>query len=89
MTREQAAKILVNLANLLGIDTSDSASNMDFNDLDVASDWAKEYILQVSSLKTQNNESVMGGTSEKTFSPKSYYTTQQAVTTLVRIMDLT
>ena len=88
LTREQASKILVELAYLIDIDTSNKTDINKFKDLNLASDWAKEYILQVSSLKTQNNEIIMGGTSETTFSPKDPYTVEQAITTLVRFINL-
>ena len=88
LTREQAAKIIEQLSYLIDIDTSNKSDENKFIDLDMASDWAKDYILQVSSLKTQNNESIMGGTSENTFSPIDPYTVEQAITILIRFTNL-
>ncbi len=88
LTREQAAKMLVNVAEILEIDTSMMTDESEFSDLATASSWAIEPILKISSLKTNALESVMGGTSEDEFSPKDVYTVEQALTTLVRLSDI-
>ena len=87
LTREQAAKILLNVCELLRIDTSTSSNSNDFSDFNNISDWAQESVLKISALKTPTGESVMGGTADKTFSPKDFYNVDQAITTMVRIFE--
>ncbi|MFI3175646.1 MAG: S-layer homology domain-containing protein [Bacillota bacterium] len=88
MTREAAARILVSLAEVLDIALVEKSDVELFADFNTASDWAKEYILQVTALKTTQGERIMAGTSETTFSPLQTYTTEQSVATLVRMVDL-
>ncbi|MFI3227868.1 MAG: S-layer homology domain-containing protein [Clostridia bacterium] len=88
ITREQAAKILINLANLLQYNTSAKSEIGRFSDIENTSSWATDFVLGISALKTQNGESVMGGTSDTTFSPLDTYTVEQAVTTLVRMVEV-
>ncbi len=88
ITREGAAKILVSLADVLGIDTSQKNNEAQFTDYAMASDWAKEFILQVSALETTLGECVMSGTSSTTFSPLATFTVEQSVATLTRMYDL-
>lgn len=88
ITREEASIILINMLNFLDVDTSEKSDLDRFVDIDEASHWAKEFILQVSSLETPYGENIMSGTSVDTFSPLSTYTVEQAVSTLVRVYDL-
>lgn len=85
ITREEAAKILINIADLLQCDTSVQSEGNRFSDIDETSNWATDFVLKISALKTPNGESIMGGTSDTTFSPQETYTVEQAITTLVRM----
>ncbi len=87
LTREQAAKILVDLADILVIATNEMSPESRYADIDEVSSWAKDSVLKISAIITEDDESVMGGTSMNTFSPKTTYTVEQAVTTLVRLVN--
>ncbi len=88
LTREQAAKILVELCNLIGIDTTEALSIDHFEDYSHFSSWSKDFILQIASIQAPDGRSIMGGTSANTFTPQGTYTKEQAITSLVRIMSL-
>lgn len=76
ITREQAAKMLVETAKILGINTEVTA---DYN-TDGASDWAVEGINFVIS------NGIMTGT-DNGFDPKSGYSKEQALTSMVRFYE--
>jgi len=80
LTREQAAVILINLANSLDIPISDGTAS--FADNGSISDWAISHVGKVQALK------IMSGTGDNLFEPKSLYTREQSIITIIRIMDL-
>ncbi|WP_289137751.1 S-layer homology domain-containing protein [uncultured Brevibacillus sp.] len=79
ITREQAAAILYNLAQVLGRDTT--SMKQEYADLQAVSPWAKESVNYVSTI------GIMNGTGNNKFSPKSYYTYEQTYATLVRFLE--
>lgn len=83
ITREEAATMLTNVANLLGIKTGEVQN---FADADRASSWALTPIGFISSVKDKTTGgAVMGGVGGGKFNPKGAYTREQAVLTAVRL----
>lgn len=80
LTRESAAVILVRLAESLGIDFDAVTPN--FSDNKDISSWAYSQVGKVQVV------GVMGGMGNNTFSPKSTYTREQSIATVMRIMDV-
>ncbi len=85
ITREQAAKMILNLyVRLLkdkNIDVNYNENVDKFADDNAISNWAKEYVYKARSLK------LMTGVGNNNFSPKGIYTKEQAFVTLVRADD--
>ena len=77
LTRAQAAAILSRLGSLIGLDMSGTTSPFQ----DIEGHWAAADIAHV------YNAKLMNGVKPNTFSPYSNYTIQQAVVTLLRMMD--
>jgi hypothetical protein len=77
LTREQASKILSNLADLVGVKTQEVTTP--FTDLNTASSWAQSTIGKVYSI------GVMNGSTTTTFSPKAAYSREQSIVTIVRL----
>ncbi len=84
INREEAAKMLKNAADILGV--SASAAAVSFSDAASFSSWAVEGIGFVSATADQvSGKVVMGGTGGNMFSPKGTYTRQQAFVTMLRL----
>lgn len=79
ITREEAAKILCRTANVY-LDVP--PSGLTFADNSEIADWAKDYVSWVSA----NN--IMYGTEDRIFDPKGTYTTEQAIATTLRLLNL-
>ena len=80
LTREEAATILDRIAKYLAIESGNSS--IDFDDKDKISDWAYESVDRICSL------GIMNGIGGGLFSPKSNYTVEQAITTIIRMFDI-
>ena len=84
ITREEAAKMLKNTADILGVSASSPA--VSFSDTADFSSWAVEAIGFVSATTDQvSGKVVMGGTGNNMFDPKGTYTRQQAYLTALRL----
>ena len=80
LTREQAATMLTRLANAIGkpLDKKEAI----FADNSSISDWALEAIGQMQAA------GIMNGVSPDTFAPKSAYTREQSIVTILRMYDM-
>jgi hypothetical protein len=84
LTRQQAAKILGNVAAIMGITVPDdqiTAAVAGFTDADQLSSWA------VSGVGTVKALGVMNGTTDTTFSPEDSYTGEQCIVTIERLYE--
>lgn len=84
ITREEAATILHRMCKLLGIeDVYDDyrLSSYSFVDMEEFSDWAKEHIYNV------YFHGIMTGVGSDKFAPQAFYTTEQAVITIIRLYN--
>jgi len=87
ITREEAAVMLHRTAMVLGF-TEPNGTPQYFNDSDKFSSWAINGIFFASSATDRTNGNrVMGGTGNGNFSPKGYYTRQQAYITMIRLYN--
>ncbi len=83
--RQEAAKILVETARVLGI-TSTNSTPLTFTDESDIQDWAVEYVSFISALSyNSNGGKVMGGNADGTFDPRGGYTRQQTYVTMLRL----
>ncbi|WP_419871600.1 S-layer homology domain-containing protein [Candidatus Pristimantibacillus sp. PTI5] len=80
ITRQEAAVMLANTAEVLGYDVAADASA--FADSKTIASWAKPSVDFVFTYE------VMNGTGNNNFSPKGTYTRQQAYMTIVRLNDV-
>ena len=80
ITREEAATILYRIAEYMNLEHTEV--HYEFEDSDAISDWAEEAVQKVCNL------GIMEGTGDGKFEPKGGYTTEQAITTLVRLFDI-
>lgn len=83
ITRQEAATMLMRAAQFLKIPAGKDARS--FADLPDADDWAVSGILYTASLKTSAGQAVMNGVSDTVFSPKTSYTVEQAILTMIRL----
>lgn len=87
ITREEAAVLLCNIANLMG-----KANNVEnvpkFADDNIFSDWSRSSIYKICGVKSHTNEGVMVGMGNNKFSPKSNYTREQAIVTIYRMLNV-
>lgn len=81
LTREEAATIIVRTINL-AMNIRDDGRYIKYKDSNEISVWASEAVQKVSNL------GIMHGVGDYRFAPKDTYTVEQAITTLVRIYDL-
>lgn len=77
--REEAAVILSKLSEKLGMNLA--SDDISFADSQSISTWAIDDVKKVYTAK------IMQGVSERRFSPKSHYTKEQAIATLIRLKD--
>lgn len=77
LNREQAARILANLARILGSPLPQAAPT--FGDTDSISAWAQASVGQV------QKAGIMRGVGGNTFSPRSTYTREQSVITIMNL----
>ncbi len=83
ITRQEAAVMLVNLANMLEIPT-DGIQTEKYADENEFAQWAYESIYKISAVKGSDGY-IMAGVGEDKFSPLSNYTREQAIATLYRL----
>jgi len=82
ITREEAAVILYNMSNLMGLDTDSIVSTLvAYIDDETISDWAKKSVYNMRKID------VMSGT-DVGFMPKDNITVEQTISTLVRLHDI-
>lgn len=79
LNREQAARILANLAEVLGSPLPQAAPT--FGDADTISPWARTSVGQV------QKAGIMSGVGGNTFAPRSTYTREQSVVTIMNLYD--
>lgn len=84
VTREAAATMLSRAADYLGYKPNQDP--MSFTDEASFAPWAADAIRRVSSTLC-NDAPLMQGTSGDMFSPKAFYTVEQAATTILRLTD--
>ncbi len=84
ITRQEAAVMLKNLANLLEV--ADTPKQEKFSDESYFADWAKDAIYSVSGIKS-GDTFVMVGTEAGKFSPWMNYTREQAIATMLRLYN--
>lgn len=77
LTREEAATIIVRTVDFAG-GVNETKTYFDFADKDKISDWASSSVQRVC------NMGIMIGVGDNKFAPQEIYSTEQAVTTLVR-----
>lgn len=77
--REEAAVILSKLSEKLGMNSA--SGDISFTDSQSISTWA------IDDVKKVYTKGIMQGVSERRFSPKSHYTKEQAIATLIRLKD--
>jgi hypothetical protein len=80
LTREQAATMLARLSDAIGRPLEKKAAS--FADNAAISTWAIENVGQVQAAN------IMGGVGENTFAPKSPYTREQSILTMMRLWDV-
>ena len=82
ITREEAAVILTNTAEFMGVKEDIALFDTVFSDYDTVSDWAKESVRKMDSL------GIMRGVGDNNFSPKSNYTMEQSEVTMLKLFNL-
>ena len=80
LTREQAATMLSRLADAIGDPLPKQAAT--FADKDSVAPWALEAVGQMQAT------GIMGGVGNNTFAPKSPYTREQSIITVLRLFDI-
>lgn len=81
ITRQEAAAILARTAQVLGL-PQDGADISGFIDLSQIGEWARDSVAVCKAL------GVMQGTSDTTFDPRSPYTREQCVVTILRLFKI-
>ncbi len=79
LTREEAATILLRLINAVHPDAAATELYYEFTDSTEISDWA------MNSIQVICNMGIMKGVGNNNFAPKEFYTTEQAIATIVRV----
>ena len=82
ITREEAAVILTNTAEFMGVKEDIALFDTVFSDYDTVSDWAKKSVRKMDSL------GIMRGVGDNNFSPKSNYTMEQSAITMLKLFNL-
>lgn len=80
LTREEAATIIVRMINKV-MPMSVTEMYFEYDDSNEISEWAS------SSVQVISNLGFMNGVGENKFAPKDNYTTEQSITTLIRMYD--
>lgn len=82
ITREEAAVILTNTAEFMGVKKDISLFSTRFSDFETVSEWAKDAVCKADAL------GIMRGMGENNFSPKSGYTKEQSAVTMLKLFNL-
>ncbi len=85
ITRQEAAVMLNNLAEVSGVDNNKTNTEK-FVDEDHFASWAKDAIYKISAVKN-GGTAVMSGTGSGKFSPWMNYTREQAIATMYRLYE--
>ena len=80
LTREEAATIIVRMVNKV-VPMAATEMWFEYDDINEVSEWASD------SIQTISNLGFMNGVGNNNFAPKATYTTEQAIVTLVRVLD--
>ncbi len=80
LTREEAATIIVRMVNKI-VPMAATEMWFEYDDITEISDWASD------SIQTISNLGFMNGVGNNRFAPKDTYTTEQAIVTLVRVLE--
>ena len=80
LTREEAATIIVRMVNKV-FPMAATEMWFEYDDINEVSEWASD------SIQTISNLGFMNGVGNNRFAPKDTYTTEQAIVTLVRVLD--
>jgi len=78
LTREEAATIIIRMINNV-MPMPATEMWFEYDDINEISEWASD------SIQTISNLGFMNGVGSNKFAPKDYYTTEQAIATLVRV----
>jgi hypothetical protein len=87
ITRQEAAVLLCNLAKVLNKDTAVKSVSKFADDASVG-EWAKSYVYRICGIKAENGDGVMVGVGGNRFSPTTYYTREQAIVTIYRLLSV-
>ena len=80
LTREEAATIIVRMVNKV-FPMAATEMWFEYDDINEVSEWASD------SIQTISNLGFMNGVANNRFAPKDTYTTEQAIVTLVRVLE--
>ncbi len=80
LTREEAATIIVRMVNKV-FPMAVTEMWFEYDDINEVSEWASD------SIQTISNLGFMRGIGNNNFAPKATYTTEQAIVTLVRVLE--
>jgi len=86
ITRQEAAVMLNNVAKAIGINL-DTPRTEKFADEEYFAAWAKDYIYNITGMKSEDIF-VMVGTEDGKFSPLMNYTREQAISTIWRLFNI-
>lgn len=86
ITRQEAAVLLCNLANIINSDAN-VEKVAEFEDDSMIASWAKPYVYKICGIKSQSGDGVMVGIGKNKFSPTTTYSRQQADVTIYRLLD--
>ncbi len=81
ITREEAAAILYRMAEFMKKDIPNAAGSSYYNDEEKISDWA------VDAVSAMHDMGIMEGVSDNEFSPKTTYTIEQSIATMMRLYE--
>ena len=80
LTREEAATIIIRMVNKV-LPMPATEMWFEYDDINEVSEWASD------SIQTISNLGFMNGVGNNKFAPKDTYTTEQAIVTLVRVLN--
>lgn len=80
LTREEAATIIIRMVNKV-FPMASTEMWFEYDDINEVSEWASD------SIQTISNLGFMNGVGNNRFAPKDTYTTEQAIVTLVRVLE--
>jgi hypothetical protein len=86
ITRQEAAVLLCNLAKVLKRDTAVQSVSKFADDASMG-EWAKSYVYRICGIKAESGDGVMVGVGGNKFSPTTYYTREQAIVTIYRLLN--